>query len=81
MQNKYIALFLFVFLAFGITVAQAGQPQVVIKTTHEQTASAATMDEAALASYITGRLKQALKDEDYTVDQSCDASGCAVVVQ
>lgn len=72
MQNKYIALFLGSFLMLSASVAAAEQLPV---------AAPATMSDEALASYITGRLKLVLTDEGRTVDQHCDASGCAVVVQ
>jgi hypothetical protein len=72
MQNKYITFILLAFLMMGATIAAAGQPQVSVP---------AVMSDDALASYISGRLKQALKDGDHSVDQYCDASGCAVVVQ
>lgn len=44
-------------------------------------ASAATLGDEALASYISGRLKLALKDDADVIKQYCDDSGCAVVVQ
>jgi len=39
------------------------------------------MNDAALASYISGQLSPLLKDSGYAVSQNCDSSGCAVVVQ
>lgn len=68
-QNKRIIFIALIFLLLGAPVAQADQ----IRT--------APLGDAALASYISGRLKPALSDEGYTIDQYCDASGCAVVVQ
>jgi hypothetical protein len=77
MRNKCSLLILLAFLVVGVPAARADQPQVVASAA----ANPAPMDDAALASYVTGRLKQALKDEDDKVEQSCDASGCSVVVQ
>jgi hypothetical protein len=81
MQNKYSAFILLAFLAGGISAAQAGQPQSAAHRTQAPAAGPATLDDAALASFITGRLKQAFKDEDDRVDQNCDSTDCAVVVQ
>jgi hypothetical protein len=39
------------------------------------------MSDAALASYISGRLGTVLKGTGHTAAQNCNESGCAVVVQ
>lgn len=39
------------------------------------------LGDEALASLISGRLKQALNDENIEILQHCDDAGCAVVVQ
>lgn len=77
MKNYIIYLFLFTFLIIGASVAQADQVQIAVNNVSEQ----ADLSDEALASYITGRLKLALKNEDTRVEQFCDASGCSVVVQ
>jgi hypothetical protein len=77
MYNKIIALILIVFMAAGAVTAQAESTPVLQKN---QTAPA-NMSDAALASYISGKLAPLLKDTGYAVSQDCDASGCSVVVQ
>ena len=76
MRNKIIFLILMAFLAGDITVVQAAS------TDQSPDTPPANMTDAALASYISGRLKSVLKDTGYVVSQDCDdSSGCAVVVQ
>lgn len=74
MLNKSIALILLVFMAMPLTASADQPPAPSAKTL-------ATMSDEALASYISGRLNQALKGQDYSVTNSCDDSGCSVVVQ
>ena len=62
-----IYLFLLVFL-----MAVPAAPSVAAEVQYS---------DEALASYISGRLKLALKSGDYKITQYCDDSGCAVVVQ
>lgn len=69
MQNKRITFIALIFLMLGAPIAQADQVR------------SSTMDDAALVSYISGRLKPALSGEESRVDQYCNATGCAVVVQ
>lgn len=78
MQNKIIVLISFIFLMGTLPVAQAGASRITVNDTQNQ---AAALDDEALASYITGRLKLALKNDTATVEQYCDQSGCAIVVQ
>ena len=47
----------------------------------QDTALPAHMSDAALASYISGRLNPLLKDTGHDVSQDCDAADCSVVVQ
>jgi hypothetical protein len=76
MRNKIIFLIFMAFLAGDITVVQAAP---AVQSTE---APPANMNDTALASYISGRLKSVLKDTGYVVSQDCDdSSGCAVVVQ
>ncbi len=70
MLNKLILFTLLTFLA--VNPAWADQPPA---------APPADMSDEALASYITGRLAPLLQDEGYKIAQSCDATGCAIVVQ
>jgi hypothetical protein len=66
-QMKRILLILFAILTMSATAAPADPaPQ--------------DMNEAALASYISGRLSAVLTDS-HQVTQSCDSTGCTVVVQ
>jgi len=75
MQNKFIYLFLAFFLPVAMSLARADQAPVAVPDAH------ARLSDEALASYISGRLKLALKDEGSRIEQYCDASGCSVVVQ
>ena len=77
MQNKIIILISFIFSVSSLSVAMAADA----RDSQSVTASVTTMGDEALASYISGRLKLALKDDAAVVEQYCDASGCAVVVQ
>lgn len=78
MLNKSIVLISLVFLALGCVPAQADEAMSAPETAQTVPTS---MDDEALASYITGRLSAILKDEGYDVSQNCDTSGCSVVVQ
>lgn len=73
MPRKYIISIALIFLTLGIASAQAEPVPAVI--------APSAMSDEALASYISGRLNQALKGEDHAVSQYCDATGCSVVVQ
>jgi hypothetical protein len=77
MQNRCIILALFAFLITGAVSAQAETTPSQQKTIMPP----ANMNDAALASYISGKLTPLLKDSGYQISQSCDSSGCAVVVQ
>ena len=77
MQNKIIALILMTFLTAGTATAQAENAPSAQKARTPPT----NMSDAALASYISGRLAPLLKDMGYAASQSCDSSGCSVVVQ
>ena len=77
MQSKIIALIL---IAFFITCAVPAQAENVPALQKTQ-APPANMNDAALASYISGKLAPLLKDTGYVVSQNCDSAGCAVVVQ
>jgi hypothetical protein len=77
MQNKIIVLILMAFLTAGAVSAQAENAPAQQKAQTPPT----NMNDAALASYISGRLAPLLKDSGYIVSQNCDSSGCAVVVQ
>lgn len=72
MLKKFGVFVVLLVLTTGAFAARADERQ--------QTELAGMSDEE-LASYITGRLKPLLKDEGYEVRQSCDATGCSVVVQ
>ena len=84
MYKKYITLISLVFLALSVSVAEADKAPTAAKPASEQAAPVASlpasMTDEALASYITGRLKQALVNDDYKVEQLCDDTGCSVVV-
>ena len=78
MRNKIITLILIAFLAYGAHAAQAETTAVSQKI---NTTTTTNMSDAALASYISGKLEPLLKDTGSAVSQACDASGCSVVVQ
>ena len=77
MQIKTIILILMAFLACTSATAHADN----LPATQKTQTPPANMSEAALASYISGRLAPLLKDAGYEVSQNCDSSGCSVVVQ
>jgi len=77
MRNKIIYLILIVFFADGVAPASAETAPAPQKTN----ILPSNMNDAALASYISGKLEPLLKDTSSTVSQACDASGCSVVVQ
>ncbi|MFH1157578.1 MAG: hypothetical protein V1721_01645 [Pseudomonadota bacterium] len=81
MDKKHIILILLTFLYCGASTAQAGDVPATASESQEKSALPAHMSDEALASYISGRLSLLLKDEGYKVSQSCDATGCSVVVQ
>ncbi|MBI3442048.1 MAG: hypothetical protein HY052_09670 [Proteobacteria bacterium] len=81
MRTKYIYLMLCVFLIGGGSGARADQVHVAVNDVRAPVAGTASFSDEALASYIGGRLRQALKTEDDSVEQYCDATGCSVVVQ
>lgn len=81
MLNKYIALFL---LSFLVVAAPASADNAVVTAAAKQEKEIippADMGDEALASYISGRLNSLLKDGTREVLQSCDETGCSVVVQ
>lgn len=78
MKIKFILLALLAFLTSGAVCAWA---ETAIAPAPVKTAAPANMSDAALANYISSRLEPLLKDTGYAVTESCDASGCAVVVQ
>lgn len=77
MRTKIISLILMAFLASGAITAQAAATSAPQKA---QTPPA-NMSDAALASYISGRLEPLLKGTSHAISQECDSSGCSVVVQ
>jgi hypothetical protein len=79
MNNNIIVLILFAILTISAAPALAETARVSAQK--ETTTPPANMDDAALASYISGRLTPLLKDSGYQVSQNCDSSGCSVVVQ
>ena len=81
MTKVYIVLIFITFFATCASAAHADQAQISSHPVREQAVDTSSMNDEALASYITGRLKQALKNDDYKVEQYCDNSGCSVVVQ
>lgn len=60
---------------------KTGTLALLIFLTLSPPAHAGEMSDAALASYISGRLKQVLADEPYRIPKSCDDEGCTVVVE
>ena len=80
MYNRYITFISLVFLAIAAPSALADQPQISAPATRAEAAPPVFMSDEALASYITGRLQQALKDDDYKVEQTCNETGCSIVV-
>ena len=82
MQNNVTILILIAFLTVGAIAAQAETMPAPQKAQQKaQKTPPANMSDAALASYISGRLAPLLKDTGYSVSQACDSSGCSVVVQ
>jgi hypothetical protein len=78
MLSKFISLILMVFFICSISGAQA---EIVSAAQKTNTAAPSNMNDAALASYISGKLEPLLKDTGYSVSENCDSSGCSVVVQ
>lgn len=77
MRNEIKSLILIFFFACGVSCAQAETTSIPQKKD-----TFATMNDAALASYISGKLEPLLKDTGHAVSTDvCDQSGCAVVVQ
>jgi hypothetical protein len=77
LQNRHIVLALLAFL----TIMPISVRAETVRTPQKKEQPPANLSDAALASYISGRLTPLLKDTGYQVSQSCDADGCAVVVQ
>ncbi len=74
MQIRNIILVLLVIFSVSAGIARA-------ENTPAAAPVPANMSDEALASYISGRLKLMLNDQDYKVSQACDETGCSVVVQ
>jgi hypothetical protein len=76
MKTKHIAFILLSFIILSVLPARADE----IMVQGVRIMPPAGMNDAALASYISGRLKEALGEENYNVSDTCDAESCTVSV-